>query len=93
MYDDIIVANLKRSGWNPGPKKERKPIDTCEYCGVKYHPMPVWAHEEKYGRIYVHHIRWVEDDNGDLIIYEDRGCEAKAIADGYVKRMDLTPKR
>jgi len=67
-------------------------IDKCEYCGCQYHPMPRYVHVQTRRLICVCHFKVGIDEYGGPRL-EPSGCPAKATADGYILRMDLTPKR
>ncbi len=70
-------------------------IDTCHYCGLKYHPMPVWTrkrgvpYDDKPARIQVCNIRI----DGQMNVSAWDGCQEKARAEGYEFRRDLTRGR
>jgi hypothetical protein len=66
-------------------------MEKCHYCGIQYHPMPVWIN--RVTRIHVCTIRIVLDGNNAPDVLPNYECEKKAIADGFTKRLDLTPKR
>jgi len=45
--------------------------------------------------IFIHYVRVITLPNGktDLLFEEENDCSRKAIELGFVKRLDLTPKR
>jgi hypothetical protein len=63
--------------------------DVCHYCGAHYHPMPVYTSAGR--QIWVCHHRYTVTD--DDVQIDETDCKAKAEADGYVYRRDLTPTR
>jgi len=76
-------------------------MEECYYCGMKYHPMPVFTlmvgasatHEDcrrKPARINVCHLRVTDAGELDQNWTE---CFDKAAADGFEYRRDLTPTR
>ena len=66
-------------------------MEKCHYCGVEYHPMPRWTNASKL--IYVCGITILQLEDGDIEIKNGSPCETLAKDDGYVKRLDLTPRR
>jgi len=67
-------------------------MEKCNYCQIEYHPMPVWTSASK--RIHVCNMTFTYYEQGGIkdIIFGSE-CEKKAEADGFMKRMDLTPRR
>lgn len=61
-------------------------METCHYCGNRYHPMPVYT--KAGSRINVCHMRL-----GDDYRLVETDCRQQAERDGYIYRPDLTPKR
>lgn len=75
-------------------------MDTCFYCGNRYHPMPVWVNPATGRWRWVCNTRLVLDENGELkrdahghYMSEQTDCREKAKADGFEFRRDLTPRR
>jgi len=70
-------------------------IEQCEYCDVVHHPMTRWVHPVSGEMVFIHYIRVITLPNGktDLLFEEENDCSRKAIELGFVKRLDLTPKR
>lgn len=66
-------------------------IDRCAYCGIGYHPMPVYTNYN--GRIWVCHYRFYDERSGEFDFHEVFECRKKAEAHGYQFRQDLTPRR
>ena len=66
-------------------------MDTCHYCGRKYHPMPVYTRPGQ--RIHVCHFRVERDPETDEIEFVDTDCREQAELEGFVYRRDLTPRR
>lgn len=68
-----------------GDTTVRSGIEVCQYCSCSYHPMPRWSGPD--GIIFV-----CDPEMADLTGSDGR-CTAKAKADGYRRRDDLTPSR
>jgi len=66
-------------------------IDVCKYCGASYHPMSVYTKGGE--KIWVHDIDFIFLGKQFSKIEKTDKCAAKARADGYVYRKDLTPTR
>jgi hypothetical protein len=70
-------------------------MDECYYCGMQYHPMPVYTKMKNVvsdlpARINVCHLN-IDPDSGDIV--ENHDCREEAKKDGYEFRKDLTPSR
>lgn len=66
-------------------------MDTCHYCGRRYHPMPVYTVPG--ARIHVCHHKIVVDPKTNEIDFVDTECRERAEKEGYTYRRDLTPRR
>lgn len=65
-----------------------KGIEQCQYCDMVHHPMTRWTRGDI--TIFVHDLIVVDRN---LIFETDSACHRRAIAEGFVRRPDLTPKR
>lgn len=70
-------------------------MEKCFYCGMIYHPMPVYVKDptvknEKPEKITVCHFN-LDPDTGDIEV--NHICRNHAEKDGYTFRKDLTPTR
>lgn len=65
-------------------------MDVCAFCGEVYHPMMVWSKPFKTIHVCSFHPRI--DEEG-AYQQDPSTCPAKAEAEGYTRRPDLTPKR
>ena len=65
-------------------------MDKCHYCGMQYHPMPVYTRPGS--RIHVCHFKVEENEDGEFD-FVDTDCREQAELEGYVYRRDLTPRR
>ena len=69
-------------------------METCNYCGMEHHPMPVYELIDRFNpdhkprMIYVCLYNFDEENN---IVKSN--CSKRAIAEGYKFRRDLTPRR
>ena len=66
-------------------------MEKCKYCGIEFHPMVRWTKPGEL--IYVCQLTIKRTDSGDITIIPGSDCEVKAAADGYTRRVDLTPSR
>lgn len=69
-------------------------METCHYCGMTHHPMPVYQLTDRINpdnkpRI-IHVCLYRFDETGEVV---ESDCYKKAIEDGYKFRRDLTPRR
>lgn len=72
--------------------KYNRAIEVCEYCDACYHPMMRWTKDNE--TIFVHSFTFNMDAGPEEpVIVMDDTCEKNAIADGFEKRPDLTPRR
>jgi len=67
-------------------------MEKCEYCGIVYHPMTVYVMNSASPR-RGHVIHVCSDVIKKAINQPETECYLKAESDGYIKRVDLTPKR
>lgn len=70
-------------------------MEQCFYCGMIYHPMPVYVKDpvvknDKPEKIHVCHFDY-DPDTKDIVV--NFTCRNKAKRDGYKLRKDLTPTR
>ena len=76
-------------------------IDTCRYCGIQYHPMPVFKYQDTPhhldegvpSHIHVCNIRFFEDEHGETKIFVHSDCTEKAAEEGYIPDPANTLKR
>jgi len=66
--------------------KRSRSIEVCEFCGANYHPMPRWTKGDD--MIFV-----CQPELKQFSPKPDIDCEQIANSRGFVKRLDLTPKR
>lgn len=68
-------------------------METCHYCGYRYHPMPVYVRKRgvaSNSSPYKIHVCDFHAEHGQLVPSD---CDRQAEADGYERRKDLTPTR
>lgn len=65
--------------------------DICFYCGKEYHPMAVWIYQGITFSVCT--LEFIYEGDQFMDIKEYFVCSEKAIADGFISRPDLTPKR
>lgn len=67
--------------------------EVCYYCGFQAHPLTVYSRKTAPNFIHVCEFRLVPNTEGGIGLVAWHECKNKAIADGYVFRLDLTPLR
>lgn len=82
----------KNMGLDEEVTMHRNEPDHCFYCGKHYLPMTVFIHPSFGKRVWVHTLK-VEFEPKGITVKSDDTCRKLAFEDGFVERLDLTPKR
>ena len=84
----LVELSGRVAYWHEIEMLRREQMDKCFYCGIVYHPMMRYTNPKKGNYITV-----CADTIKGYINEPPTQCTEKALADGWVRRPDMTPKR